>query len=100
MQYLSDNERIELSELITPIIRDEDLKSALLVIDIRNTTITIESMRAVKKDWIDTAPHIRQIGLIGVKGSMLILFKLLRFMIPMNVITSNSPEKAERLLCR
>ena len=57
-----------------------------------NTTVSIESMRAVKKDWISVKPNLDKISMIGITGSKSTMIKLWSFMTTLKV----KPAKSEK----
>lgn len=91
-QHCTDQERIDISKVAIKIISKEEFKSVKLLVDMRNTTVSIESMRAVKKDWISVKPNLDKISMIGITGSKSTMIKLWNFMTTLKV----KPAKSEK----
>lgn len=72
----SDQQRIAISKIVTRLIGEQNLNSVRLLVDINETTVSVESMRDVKQDWNDVRPHIHKTAIIGIKGVKSILIKV------------------------
>jgi hypothetical protein len=99
-QECTDEERIDISHIAIDIMKKEDLNSVNLLLDVNNTTISIESMREVRKDWVSISPKLCKVAIIGVSGFKTILFKLMKNMIPFKTIPFSTTEEAVSYLCR
>lgn len=75
-QYCDDEKRIEISKVAIKLIAAQELNSVRLLTDVNHTVVSVESMRAVKQDWIDVDPHILKTSIIGIKGAKSVLIKI------------------------
>lgn len=50
------------------IICQEPAESVLLLVDVRNTTTTIEAVELFKKSSVRTTQHLQKVAVIGVSG--------------------------------
>lgn len=98
-QYCSDEERIGISHIVIDIIKKEALKSVLLLADVNNTIVTIESMRTVRKDWQMVSPNFNKVAIIGVTGFKSMLFKLWGNMMPYKTQSFATTQGAIKYLC-
>lgn len=100
MQYCSEERRIELSRIIIPMIKKEVIHTVRIIANVRHTTISLQSMRTVQKDWIDALPYFDRVAMIGVNGAKSMLFKIWGFLTNMKVKRVQSTEEAIAYLCR
>ena len=98
-QGCTEEERIDISDIAINIIKKEDLNSVHLLVDLNNTTVSIESMRLVKKDWVMVAPNISRTAMLGVKGFKSMLLKLWGNMMPFKSKPFATSEEAINYLC-
>lgn len=79
----SDEERISISKQALELIKNEAFSSVNILVDLRDTTVSVESMRVVKNDWIKMSPYLKKVAMIGVTGSKSLMLKLWGFMTSM-----------------
>ena len=99
-QYCTDEERIAISDIALETIKQQENKSVRLLVDVNNTTISIESMRAVNKDWEGAAIYLNRVAIIGVSGFKSLLLKIWGSMISFRTRPFPSKEEAIYYLCQ
>ena len=99
-QFCSNEERLAISKIAVMLIAEEDFNSVRLLIDIRNTKVSVESMRVVKKEWMNVRLKLLKISLVGVTGVKSMLLKLWVNMTNLKVQPSNTTDEAIVYLCR
>lgn len=97
-KHCSDEERIEISKHAIRLIQKEGFNSVKMIIDVRSTSISVESMRVSKKDWVNLKPHLNRTAMIGVNGPKSMMLKLWGFMTSIKVKTVKSEEEALQFL--
>lgn len=99
-QYCSDAERIAISKIAVAIIAGEAFNSVRVLFDVRNTEISIESMRVTKKEWMDVGPNILKIAFIGVTGIKSMMLKLSVNMTNFKMKPFSTTDEGILYLCR
>ncbi len=98
-QYCTTEERIAISNEVTPMIRERPPQSIRMVADVRNTEVTIESMRAVKDDWLQNYGHLKKGAIVGVTGVNSMLYKLWVYLSGSKVKAYRTLEEGREYVC-